>query len=157
MANDILKLAYESALAALGQQDATLSSLRNRTTGLLAVSAVGTSISASVGLSKAEPGAPSSLPVWAAWLLLGLTVLIGACVMFILFPASDWSFGVAPAQLLASENLTIDDVFRDATTAMIGAVDHNRQLLDQRIAAFRWGAAGLIAQVVILVVGVVMV
>lgn len=156
MANEILKLAYDSVLIALSQQDATLASLRNRTTGLLAVSAVATSISASVGLSKAEPGAASSLPHWAAWFLLALTICIGAAVMFILFPAAEWSFGVAPAQLLASENLSIDDVHRQATTAMIVAVDRNKEILDRRILAFRWGVAGLFAQIVILIVGVVL-
>jgi hypothetical protein len=49
-------LAYEEARAALREQDATLGSVRNRATGLLAAAAVGTSIAASVGLLNTDPG-----------------------------------------------------------------------------------------------------
>ena len=50
MANEVIKLAYEEARAALKEQDATLSNIRDRATGLLAAAAVGTSFAASVGL-----------------------------------------------------------------------------------------------------------
>src|SRR4051794_3473473 len=48
--NEVIKLAYEEARAALKEQDATLSNIRNRATGLLAAAAVGTSFAAAVGL-----------------------------------------------------------------------------------------------------------
>ena len=51
MANEVIKLAYEEVrAAALKEQDATLSNIRDRATGLLAAAAVGTSFAASVGL-----------------------------------------------------------------------------------------------------------
>ena len=55
MTNEIVKLAFEEARAALKEQDATLGSLRNRAIGLLAAASVGTSFAASFG-----PGGPCS-------------------------------------------------------------------------------------------------
>jgi len=55
MANEVIKLAYDEARAALKEPDATLSNIRNRPTGLLAAAAVGTSFDASVGLLCSTP------------------------------------------------------------------------------------------------------
>jgi len=66
MANEVIKLAYEEARAALKEQDATLSNIRNRATGLLAAAAVGTSFAASVGLLCSTPTLQET-PAWPMW------------------------------------------------------------------------------------------
>src|SRR3954452_3505216 len=63
--NEVIKLAYEEARAALKEQDATLSNIRNRATGLLAAAAVGTSFAAAVGLLNTDPARGTVLPIWA--------------------------------------------------------------------------------------------
>jgi len=53
MANEVIKLAYEEARAALKEQDATLSNIRNRPTGLLAAAAAGTSFACRIAATEA--------------------------------------------------------------------------------------------------------
>ncbi len=156
MANEILKLAYQAAGETLAQQDSTLGNLRTRATGLLAAAAVGTSFATGVGLYKAEPG-PSTLPSWAGWVLLGLTIVIGVSVMIALWPATDWNFGANPAALLANSGQDVDVVHAAATTAMVAAAASNETFLNQRFLAYRIGVLTLILQAVTLVLGVLVV
>jgi hypothetical protein len=86
--NEVIKLAYEEARAALKEQDATLSNIRNRATGLLAAAAVGTSFTATIGLLRTDPAKGVVLPHWAGWTLIALVVLIGSGVMAVLWPSS---------------------------------------------------------------------
>jgi hypothetical protein len=155
--NEILKLAYDAALVTLQQQDATLGSLRTRATGLLAAAAVGTSIATGVGLYKAEPGA-STLPGWAGWALLGLTLVVGATVMVTLQP-TEWVFGAEPSALLddAVNGKDLDDVYRDATQDLIGCASANLKRIRLRVRAYRIGVAALILQVVVLILGVLLI
>jgi hypothetical protein len=124
--NEVIKLAFEEARAALKEQDATLGNLRNRATGLLAAASVGTSFAASVGFVNTDPSKGPVFPQWAGWTLLPLTVLIGGAVMAILWPASRWSFGPTATMILGASDKDIDDVHRIATMAMIKAADSNQ-------------------------------
>jgi hypothetical protein len=153
VANEVLKLAYEAAGDALKQQDSTLGNLRTRATGLLAAAAVGTSFVASVGLYKSQPGS-QTLPTWAEWSLLALTILIGASVMLTLWPTNSWNFGANPPALLASRAADIDDVYAHAAQAMVTGAEANDAMLRRRFLAYRFGVAALILQVATLVLGV---
>ena len=137
VADEVARLAYDEARTALREQDATLTSVRNRATALLAAAVVGTSLSASVGLLNldAEQGRP--FPAWAGWTLLITVVLISAGVMVVLWPTPTWTFGPSPSRLLASVGEPIDAVLEAATTAMVSGVASNARLLDGRVAAYR--------------------
>ena len=156
MANEVLKLAYEAALVALQQQDTSLGSIRNRATGLLAAAAVGTSIATGVGLYKVEPGA-TTLPGWAGWTLLLLTVAVGGSVMYTLLPTPHWNYGADPEGLLASASMDIDDVYRGATEAMVIATAANLAQINRRVTAYRIGTGTLILQIVVLILGVLLI
>jgi hypothetical protein len=153
LANDVLKLAYEAACIALREQDASLTSVRTRATGLLAAAVVGTSFATGVGLYKSAPGTPT-LPSWAAWSLFVMVIIIGSSVMMTLWPVRSWRFGVQPAGLLANAGLDIDEVYTQATRAMVTATEANEATLAIRFGAYRVGVAALIVEVLILIVAV---
>jgi hypothetical protein len=137
VADDVVRLAYDEARAALREQDATLSSVRNRATGLLAAAVVGTSLSASVGLLNLDADRGRPFPEWAGWTLLATVVLISAGVMVVLWPTPTWTFGPSPRRLLDSAGEPIDTVLGAATAAMVTGIAANVRLLDRRVAAYR--------------------
>jgi hypothetical protein len=151
MADEIARLAYDEARAALREQDATLSNVRNRATALLAATAVGTSFAATVGLLNVDPDRGDVVPAWAGWALLMLVILVGAGVMIVLWPASNWQFGPSAHKLLDSVGTDTDRVFRAATQAMISAIASNDRLLRRRMDAYRAAVVVLMTQVALLV------
>lgn len=155
MADEVLVLAYDSALSALREQDATLNSLRNRATGLLAAVAVGTSVATGVGLQGSPGDGGTTLPTWAGWLMLLLVAGIGAGVLVVLWPTSRWSFGPDPARLLASSGDDVDRVRRVATAALIEAIAANDRTLTRRMHAYRVGAVLLMLETVVLLLALI--
>jgi hypothetical protein len=151
MADEIARLAYDEARAALREQDLTLGSVRNRATALLAAAAVGTSFAASVGLLNTDPSRGEVFPVWAGWAMLVLVTSVGAGVMVILWP-SGWKYGPRPGKLLDSVGRDPDAVLRAATEAMIAAFESNNRQLRKRINVHRAAVTVLMAQVVLLIV-----
>src|SRR5688500_3313215 len=101
-ADEIVRLAYDEARAALREQDATLANLRNRASALLAAAAVGTSFAATVGLLNVDPKRGDALPLWAGWILLSSVALVGVGVLVVLWPATNWQFGPNAGRLLDS-------------------------------------------------------
>jgi hypothetical protein len=155
-ADEVLKLAYEEARAALREQDATLGSVRNRATGLLGAAAVGTSIAAAVGLLNTDPQRGHLLPGWATWSLLALVVVLGAGVMVVLWPAPRWRFGPAPARLLEAAGEDITRVRRSATQAMIAALASNDRALGRRMAVYRLTVGILTLELVVLLLALIL-
>jgi hypothetical protein len=151
MADEVSRLAYDEARAALREQDATLSNVRNRATGLLAAVAVGTSFSASAGLLTTDPTRGRVFPVWAAWVLLVTVVLIAAGVLAVLWPTPAWNFGPSPAKLVAKAGQNVDEVLVAATHAMIAAIASNDRLLSQRMTAYRAAVLVLMVEMGLLV------
>lgn len=137
MSNEVIRLAYDEARAALKEQDATLSNVRNRATGLLAAATVGTSLAASVGLLNTDVAHEAVLPAWAGWAIVGLVVSIGIGVMAVLWPSSAWSFGPDAAMLLSKADADGDAVRRVATKAMLKAITSNDRLLKWRVKVYR--------------------
>jgi hypothetical protein len=152
MADEVLQLAYDEARAALREQDATLSNVRNRATGLLAAAVVGTSFSATAGLLNTDPGRGRTFPGWAAWALLVVIVLIAVGVMAVLWPARAWTFGPSPNGLAARAPDGIDAVLRAGIAGMTTAIASNSRLLEQRMAVYRATVLVLLIQIGLLVV-----
>jgi hypothetical protein len=151
MADEVLELAYNAATAALREQDATLTSLRNRGTALLSAAAVGTTFAAAVGLLNVDPGRGPVFPLWSGWMLLVLIAVIGVSVMTVLWPASGWSFGPDAEAFLKNEGSDIDDVRRAVTRALAVACRSNSKALKLRMTAYRLGVAFLLVEVFVLV------
>jgi hypothetical protein len=152
MADDLTRLAYDEARAALREQDATLANVRNRATALLAAAAVATSFSTTVGLLNIDPSRGNVFPSWAGWVLLCSVTLIGVGVMVVLWPAPDWSFGPSAPKLLDSVGAETDVVMQAATRAMIAGMASNDRRLKQRMTAYRATVVVLMAQLVLLAV-----
>lgn len=155
MPNEVVKLAFEEARAALKEQDATLGNLRNRATGLLAAASVGTSFAASVGFLNTDPTKGVVFPPWAGWTLLPLTLLIGVGVMVILWPAADWSYGPTAKVILDACDRDIDDVRRVATQAMLLAAESNDRAIGTRVRAYQGTVVVLLLEIVVLVLALV--
>ncbi|MCX4546804.1 hypothetical protein [Streptomyces sp. NBC_01565] len=97
--SDKYKLAYDAAIHALAQQDATLTNLRNRTTGLITIAALIGSFSSFFGLgTKDRP-----LPVWFAVTVISFIALILIGAIYVLWPKGNWSFGPDPSKIIDSE------------------------------------------------------
>jgi hypothetical protein len=151
MGNEVIKLAYEEARAALKEQDATLANVRNRAAGLLAAASVVTSLAAAVGLLNVDPDRGPTFPTWAGWALVGLMVLIGAGVMAVLWPSQAWDFGPSPEIILANaEGDDIDAVRGTATEAMLLASKSNDRKLTWRVHAYQATVLVLLLEVVLL-------
>jgi hypothetical protein len=153
--NEVVKLAFEEARAALKEQDMTLGNLRNRATGLLAAASVGTSFAASVGFLNTDPAKGAVFPQWAGWTLLPLTVLIGGGVMVVLWPARGWSYGPTAKVILEASDQGIEDVRRIATTAMIRAVELNDRVIHGRVRAYQGTVIVILVEILVLVCALV--
>lgn len=151
MAEEITRLAYDEARAALREQDATLANVRNRATGLLAAAAVGTSFAAGVGLLNTDPARGATFPLWAGWTMFGLITSIGVGVSIVLWPVTRWSFGPHPAALLRHASHDADDTLRRATEAMIVAMASNDRLLTRRMTTYRITVGVLMIDILLLV------
>ena len=154
MANAVVQLAYEEARAALREQDATLGNLRNRATGLLAATVVGTSISAAVGLLNTDPTRGQMFPGWAGWTLLALVGLLGGGVMGSCGrPRAGNSDRPPPG--FCREQQDIDTIRRHATQAMINAITSNGRSLDRRMAVYRGTVCVLMLELLVLLAALI--
>ncbi|MEV7526181.1 hypothetical protein [Streptomyces sp. NPDC091371] len=141
-------LAYEAALLALTQQDATLANLRNRATGLFTVAAFITSFSSAIGLISEERSLSTGVVV-------GLVVamaVIGVCAMVVLWPDDDWRFGPSPALLLKASG-DEPSIRHRATLGMITASEKNERTLKRRANWYRAGVVVLLVETMLVVAG----
>lgn len=118
----------------------------------MAASSVGTSVAAAVGLLNVDPARGNVYPAWAGWIMVALVLLVGVCVVVVLWPASRWAFGVEPDRVLQDLDRPVDDVYRDVTRALarVAAVNVGVTRLRQR--AFECGAVLLILQTAFIVI-----
>src|SRR4051794_15910944 len=156
MADEVTRLAYDEARAALREQDTSLANVRNRATALLAAAAIGTSFSATAGLLNTDPSRGRIFPLWAAWALLVAVALIATGVMVVLWPASTWQFGPSPSKLLSKVGDDVNDVLRAATHAMAAAIAFNDRLVKQRIWAYRATVLLLMLEIGVLIVALLL-
>jgi hypothetical protein len=123
MANEILKLGYESGIALLARQDQTLGNVRNRATALFSATTVATSLAAAVGLLK------GSIQYPAAVALIVIVVLVGGASLFIVWPV-DWVHGPSPAAFPPVATTLDEDTFRSSAIEHLakGVLENERKL-----------------------------
>ncbi|MER8226391.1 hypothetical protein ABTZ58_39075 [Streptomyces sp. NPDC094143] len=143
------ELAYDAALTVLTQQDATLTNLRNRASGLSTVAGAIASFAAAIGLVDKE----NPLPVL---ILIGLMVTMAAviaCAFMILMPRN-WNFGADPAVILTAsgEYGEVAKLRRALTVGILPAARKNEQQLQKCARYYRYGVVVLGVEVVLVVV-----
>lgn len=142
----VLQLAFDSAKQRLTQQDATLAALRNRATGLLAASSVGTSVAAAVGLLNLDPARGRVYPIWSGWVMVALVLAIGICVIIVIWPAQKWAFGVEPGRVMKDLGKPVDQVYQNVTKALTHVAKGNAASVKLRQRVFEAGAVLLVLQ-----------
>lgn len=147
-----LELAYNAAQTKLAMQDTTLGNIRTRANTLLASAALFTSFSAGAGLLNTKPDQGSVVSSYAGTSLLVILVLLGACVIYVDWPATNWAF--VPSASIIMEKYR-DDETEEAirvfvTDAMIEGGKKNQPKLDRRQNAFRAAVVLLVAEVALL-------
>ncbi|UUU37618.1 hypothetical protein [Streptomyces sp. NBC_00162] len=140
------ELAYAAAIARLAQQDGTLGNLRNRATGLLTVAALVASFSSAIGLvSEKKP-----IHEGFGWELMLALVAIGVCAMAVLWPCSKWKFGPSPGGILKQDG--DEKKIREAVTnSLVRAIGSNESQITRRALWYRWGAALLLLEAILVV------
>jgi hypothetical protein len=151
-----LELAYDAALDSLKMQEARLSGLRTRATGVLSAAALVTGFSTGLGLINTNPKMGVVFPKWAALALLAVLVAIGALDMVVLWPAQ-WQFGPDVREMLRKHDAgtAVDDIRRYVIDDALGGVERNKKHLNLRFLCYQWSAGLLVGEVIILVAALV--
>jgi len=153
-----LDLAYDAALDSLKMQEARLSGLRTRATGVLSTAALVTSFSTGLGLINTNPKMGTVFPKWAALALLAVLVAIGVLDMVVLWPAKSWQFGPDVREMLLKHDggtAAVDDIRRYVIDDALDGVKRNDKRLHPRFRCYRWSAGLLVGEVIILVTALV--
>jgi hypothetical protein len=146
---DRVKVAFETVIKQMDQQDRTLTNVRNRAIGLFAVTAFVVSISATLGL--VGTGDRERFPLWAAILLLVIFVLQGTLIMAVLWPGHFY-FGPNPAQLLHPLAAHADDVIpEDMVDELVHNYDGNIHGIERRCKLYEAAILCLLAEVGVIV------
>ncbi|MDX6698895.1 MAG: hypothetical protein QOE65_2292 [Solirubrobacteraceae bacterium] len=140
------QLAYELALRALGQQEAALVELRSRTGTLLAASALTASFLGAPALSGGL-----DVPVALALAAFVAVVLISTSV---LLPKDDLTFALAGANVHeALRNLDVEEAHRLVAQWLERLRARNQPTVGRLRARFAWASGSLIAQTLLLALG----
>ena len=148
-----LKLAYEAAKDILKNQDTTLGNVRTRASNLLTVAALLTSFSVTLGLINTDPDKGFILPLAASWSLLVVLLLMGALVLFVLWPVRVWHFGPDAQEIFsrARKGQKESDIRSYVVQELITGIAVNQTTLRRKQDAFRWSVIVLLAEVAVLV------
>jgi hypothetical protein len=145
--DDAYELAYREAVRALDHQYAAVSELRGRASMLLAAASITLSLPGGEALDRAEP---------LGWLALGSFVLLGLCMLAIIWPRSEWGFDIDPHDLLARHLARDDRTTTALTWDLIVRLARTRRANARRLClvarVFRAGACLLAIQMVSTVV-----
>jgi hypothetical protein len=140
--HDAYDLAYREAVRALDHQYAAVSELRGRASTLLAAASITLSLPGGEALDRSEP---------LGWVALASFVLLGVCMLAIVWPRSDWSFDLDPQGLLA-RHLGTGDRMAAMTLELIALLAEARKVNAHRLRrialAFRAGTCLLAIQMV---------
>jgi hypothetical protein len=133
-------------------QDTTLGNVRTRANTLLATAALFTSFSAGTGLLNTDPNKGAVLSPCAGAGLLIVMVLLGACVLYVAWPAKDWAF--VPSASIIMEKYrageTEEAIRTFVTDAMVEGGKKNQPKLARRQNAFRVSVILLVVEVALL-------
>jgi hypothetical protein len=148
-----LELAYDAAQKMLAMQDTTLGNVRTRANSLLATAALFTSFSAGIGLLNTDRTKGAVLSPCAGAALLIIMVVLGACVLYVAWPAKNWAF-VPSASIIMQKyraDETTDAIRTFVTDAMVEGGKKNLPKLKWRQRAFRVAIVLLVVEVALLV------
>jgi hypothetical protein len=138
------ELAFEEAGRALDAQERAVNELRSRAGVLMAAAAITTSFFG----SRAVTGDALSVGVWIAVVAF---VVVGGCVLTVLWPRSDWSFNASAADIIAEyvepEPVEFPLLQRDLALHRSAAYDANAQQLGHLFLVFRIGLVVLVFEV----------
>lgn len=149
------ELAYEAAVRVLSMQDASLSNLRNRATGLLGTAALAASFSAGLGLIQTDKTKGPVFPHWAAFSLLAVFFLLGASSIAVLWPVSGWAYAPSPSLILQRPSKCDGTAIRMATTRdLLPCIKRQSRVIICRSRWYRVSAILLVVELVIIVIGV---
>ena len=142
------RIAFEEGVRALNEQQAATESFRTRAGLLLSAAAIVTSFFGSEALGEDT--------TWT-WIAIGAFILLGFCVVAILFPRGDWEYASRPSLIIRNyvEHPTpLDEpqIQRDLALHMDRSYVANRGRLRELIWALRLASIFLALEVVAWVV-----
>jgi hypothetical protein len=147
------ELAYDEARRALDAQESVVNELRTRAGILIAAAAITTSFFGGRALSDGDVAT-------AGWIAIACFGVVGASVLAVLWPRTDWTFTVN-AQRFIGTYVESDDgplplpvIHRDLALHMSASYVANARQLRVLTIAFRVGAVFLVGEVVAWVVGI---
>jgi hypothetical protein len=152
VSKDLLyKVAYDEAVRALSEQQATIESVRSRAGLLLSAAAVTTSFLGAQALQDGSSG-------FCSWLALLSFVAVAATSLAILWPRS-WESTANSRKVLESciesvEEVRIEDLYRDLSLRMQVSFSANHQGLNELAALFQAGSGLLTIEVVLWVAAI---
>lgn len=148
------ELAYEEAKRALDAQESVVNELRTRSGILIAAAAITTSFFGGRALADGDVGT-------SGWIAIGCFAIVGASVLAVLWPRTDWSFTVNAQRFIGTYvesdegPLPLPAIHRDLALHMSASYVVNARQLRLLTIAFRIGAIFLVGEVVAWVVGIV--
>ena len=138
------ELAFEEAGRALDAQERAVNELRSRAGVLIAAAAITTSFFGSRAIAGDE------LSAWV-WVAVVAFMIVGGCVLTVLWPRTDWSFNASAADIIADyiepEPVEFPRVQRDLALHRSAAYDGNARQLGRLFQVFRVGLIVLVFEV----------
>jgi len=138
------ELAFEEAGRALDAQERAVNELRSRAGVLIAAAAITTSFFG----SRAIVGDQLSAWVWVAVVAF---IVVGGCVLTVLWPRSDWSFSASATDIIAEyiepDVIEFPLVQRDLALHRSAAYNVNADQLRRLFLVFRIGLIVLVVEV----------
>lgn len=147
------ELAYEEAKRALDVQESVVNELRTRSGILIAAAAITTSFFGGRALADGDVGT-------AGWFAIAAFGLVGASVLAVLWPRTDWAFTVNAQRFIATYvesaegPLPLSAIHRDLALHMSASYVVNARQLRLLTIAFRLGAIFLVGEVTAWVVDI---
>ena len=137
-------LAFDEAGRALDGQERSVNELRSRAGVLIAAAAITTSFFGARAVTD-----DLSAAVWCAMVAFAG---VGATVLFVLWPRSDWQFSASATDLIATyietdEPASLPQIHRDLALHRSASYDRNARQLRVLFAAFRMGLVLLLGEV----------
>jgi hypothetical protein len=137
------ELAFEEGGRALDAQERAVNEVRSRAGVLIAAAAITTSFFGSRAIG-------AELSAWV-WVAVAAFIVVGGCVLTVLWPRSDWSFSASAAEIIAEyiqpEPIEFPLVQRDLALHRSAAYDANARQLGWLFVVFRIGLIVLVVEV----------
>ena len=148
-----LELSYDAGEKTMSAQDTHLGDVRSRANILLSTSALFISFSAGIGLIKTDPTKGAVLSPTKGIVLLFVVLVLGLCVLYVLWPVKEWIYSADAEKLMKRSNSdTRKELQAFVVEEMIKGINRNDNALNAKQRAFRFAAALLIVEIVLLVV-----